>query len=164
MLAAALAFGYVALNALAMITDYRRMLIPNAVVAGLVALFAVRVATVGALPLAAHGGLALGVLAVGAGLFARRWMAAGDVKLAAALSLWMGPALGGSFLLLVAVLGGIFAVLILAVTRAVAVAPGIARVPGAARLARWGSKRLCPYGIPIGLAGIMLAPALFPEL
>ena len=86
--------------------------------------------------------------AVGAGLFAMRAMGGGDVKLLAALALWMAPLHFVQLIVLMALLGGILTICMV-VARAI-------KGGGSAPIA-------VPYGVAIALAGLwVLAPALLP--
>jgi len=106
----------------------------------------------------AHVGLAAVVFIIGAVLFVLGVWEGGDVKLMAAISLWLGGKLLGSYVLLTALLGGVLALLLLG-------------------LRRWRPDRrwplpllvhLCrpeepgiPYGVALGLAGIALSGRMF---
>lgn len=94
--------------------DLRHRRIPNALCGAIVALYPASFA-LGLAPAPWWGGaaVALAVFAVGAGLFAFGVLGGGDVKLAAATSLWAGPAYIAEFLVVMGVTGGILAVLAL---------------------------------------------------
>jgi prepilin peptidase CpaA len=105
-----------------------------------------------------HIGAGAAVFAVGAMLFACRILGGGDVKLLAAMALWSGLHLLVPLLFLVAVIGGVFALLVLGLRQPLAQASIVAllrRVPSFLH-----SKMPIPYGIPIALAGILIAPRL----
>lgn len=110
MFAASIALGGAAASAVgAALADWRRRRIPHSLVVALVFGWALVAATfpeaLGGSPLA---GLACcaGALGIGFALWAVGWLGGGDVKLAAVLGLWLGPAdfgiaiVGGGFLLL----------------------------------------------------------------
>ena len=82
--------------------------------------------------------LAMGALAILAVLFALRVMGGGDVKLLAALALWIKPVFYGQLLMVMAVVGGALTI--------VFAAWHIAR--------RHQHKPQIPYGIAIAAAGI----------
>jgi len=83
-------------------------------------------------------GVALAAFAVLAGLFAIRAMGGGDVKLLTALALWIAPALFFNLIIMMALVGGILAV-----------------VFGAWHLARRQRDKLAiPYGVAIATAGL----------
>ncbi|MFO1190296.1 MAG: prepilin peptidase [Alphaproteobacteria bacterium] len=91
--------------------DARRLLIPNRLVIGIVALYPVFV-------LAAPGnvawlpaiGIGLAAFAIGALLFACGCAGGGDVKLLAAVALWAGPDLIAPLLIVTAFTGGLVAI------------------------------------------------------
>ena len=90
-------------------------------------------------------GVALLALVILAGLFALRWMGGGDVKLLAALALWVKPGDFGLLIIYMAIIGGVLTL-----------------VFGAWHIARRQRDRLViPYGIAIAAAGIIV---LFPAL
>ena len=83
-------------------------------------------------------GVALGTLAVLAALFRFGAMGGGDVKLLTALALWIAPALFFNLIIMMALVGGILAV-----------------VFGAWHLARRQRDKLAiPYGVAIATAGL----------
>lgn len=82
-------------------------------------------------------GIAFATFAVLAVLFALRLMGGGDVKLLAALALWIEPALFVQLIILMALLGGILTIFF-----------------GAWHVVRGQRERLAvPYGVAIALAG-----------
>lgn len=155
----ALASGAGALLIAAAVSDLRRFTIPNWIVLALVVLYAIRcgmAAAAGAAlaPMALAVLLALAVLAAGAVAFQRGWLGGGDVKLLAAAALWMPAGRLPDFLALVALLGGVLAVLALIaarLSRPVA-AGGAANDSGRCRLA---DTRL-PYGVAISGAALLI--------
>jgi prepilin peptidase CpaA len=137
--------AYVLPLILAALSDMSSLRIPNPVV----------LALAGAYPLAAfalgHGGdipwhaVAGGaVFAIGTVLYAFKALGAGDVKLLAAAALWIGPNEVLIFVALTTILGGAVALLMLLQIRL--------------RGAVWAP---IPYGVPIMLAGVAMAPTLF---
>lgn len=95
------------------------------------------------------------MLALTAAGFAVRLMGGGDAKLLAAAALWTGWGLLLPFLLLTSLIGGALALLLLVVRRL-----GPEPAPG-----RWFARLLTrqggvPYGIAIGLAGLLLLPQI----
>ena len=102
---------FTGLLGLAVLTDLQEYRIPNAVTLAIAALFPVQALVPGAVP-NPLGSVILGavVLAVGTGLFALRALGGGDVKLIAAVSLWIGPQAFPDFLLITALTGGLMAV------------------------------------------------------
>jgi prepilin peptidase CpaA len=150
----------------AMITDYSRLRIPNTVSIVLALAFFPFALVAGpeAIPLLKHVGLAALVFALLFGCFVLGWMGGGDVKLAGAIMLWVGPAQGMNFVLLFAVLGGAFGLGLWSLRMAMVQFPQIETVPGMARFSGWARSGICPYALPIGLAALLVAPALFARV
>lgn len=148
---------------IAAIADFWRYIIPNfvslllAVGFPLVALTApVSVDWIG------HLGVGLGVLVIGLGLYAFGLMGAGDVKLLAAASLWMGLETELYFLIWVGLLGGALALALIILRKLVSFVPWI----DPARLSATGPRRLLTDGdsIPYGLAISIAAVAVLPRI
>ncbi|MDB5465773.1 MAG: cpaA [Phenylobacterium sp.] len=128
-------------------SDFSRYLIPNRVCALVAAGYAL--AGFG-LPLGPWvAGLAVGVLVlgVGAALFARGWVGGGDVKLAAAVTLWAGPAQFSDFALVTSIVGAALAGLMLSPLRRLMPRPAWA--DGATA----GLGQPMPFGVPIAAGG-----------
>ncbi len=104
-----------ALVIVAGLKDLISMTIPNWISGALVVAFFPAAFAVGLAPMTvvAHLGLAAGALAVGAGMFALRWIGGGDAKLMAAACLWLGLTGSGMFLLWTGLVGGLFCVALL---------------------------------------------------
>ncbi len=143
----AAAAAYPLALAYAVVSDVRRLKIPNR---------ASIIITVAFVPAAFLAGLELSAIAVhyavGAGLlgigfiaFSRNLMGGGDVKLLAAAGIWSGWAQLGSYLALVAVLGGVLAAAVLIAHKLRKVAPGTSAL-----------GLPIPYGVAIGAAAIYL--------
>lgn len=145
----------------AMISDFSRLRIPNIVSIVLVAAFAGFALLGGTGDVWPHLILAGAVLATLFGFFAMGWLGAGDVKLLSALMLWAGPAQGVRFVLLFAIFGGIFAAGLLALRLTLPYYPILSEIPVMSKFSRWARNGLCPYGIPIGIAALCVAPAIF---
>jgi prepilin peptidase CpaA len=96
--------------------------------------------------LALSAGLAL--FASGAALFAFRIWGGGDVKLAGAVGAWVGWSGVPTFLLAMALAGGVLALLILALRPAKRLFPWLA------------AERGVPYGVAIAAAGMIVPPAI----
>lgn len=137
-------------------TDLRWRIIPNALVAALLAA-AVMALAIGLI--APAGGALLGALAVfvaGAVLFAAGAMGGGDVKLLAVTSLWAAPDRLLEFLVLTTLLGGALALGLIGLGL---LAGRLGTVPGFGPLAM-PSKATVPYGVAIALAGIWVLGTL----
>jgi prepilin peptidase CpaA len=129
---------------LAAFYDLKSFRIPNALVAVMALLYPAAAFLLGhgsAIP--AHLLAAAVVLAASLPLFVFRLMGGGDVKLLSAAALWLGGAPLLDFLLVTAVLGGVFALVLLVLRRL-----------GKSALTR------IPYGVPIAAAGLVMAPAI----
>lgn len=133
-------------------TDLKCRVIRNWLVATFAALWA---------PMAWGAGIASGqmglslvaavlVFLAGFGCFSAGWMGGGDVKLGAAIVLWLGADQAMAFLLLSAILGGGLALLMLVIGRR-GRAPAGAAVPA--------PTREVPYAPALALSGIALLPA-----
>ncbi|WP_347302011.1 prepilin peptidase [Croceibacterium sp. TMG7-5b_MA50] len=142
-------YGLLALLAIALLLaavgDWRHRLIRNRLNAA-IACSAPLFWLASGLPLwpgvAAQLALAAAVLAVCAGLFAIRVLGGGDVKLLAALALWVRPHAFPDLLLVMALTGGLLAAALLLTHR------------------RSGTGTSVPYGIAIAVAGLWVLPAL----
>src|SRR5262245_1788184 len=86
----------------AMLHEYSRMRIPNRVSVVLALGFFpfARLAGSRSMPMLQHIGLAALVVAALFACFAMGWMGGGDVKLASAIMLWVGPGQGADFVML----------------------------------------------------------------
>jgi len=139
------------------LNDLTTMTIPNWISLGLMIGFVPTAFALG-LPLstiAVHFGVALGALFIGAGMFALRWLGGGDAKLIAAVCLWLGLSGSATFLLVTAVVGGLFS-LGLIMARGT---PGLAMLAGPS----WMSRLLepagdIPYGVAISAGALMAFP------
>ncbi len=145
----------------AMISDFSRLRIPNSVSLVLVAAFAVYAAFGGIGSIWPPLILAGVVFAILFGCFAMGWIGAGDVKFLSALMLWAGPAHGAVFFALFAIFGGLFALGLVGLRRALPFYPILGDLPILSKVSRWARNGLCPYGIPIGLAALCVAPSIF---
>jgi prepilin peptidase CpaA len=149
----------------AIISDFTQLRIPNSVSIMLVAAFAVFAALGGAGRLwpevALHLMIAAVVFAIFFAFFVMGWMKAGDVKLIGALMLWAGPVQGPQFVVLFAIFGGVFAVGLLALRYALPYFPILSDIPVMSKLSHWSRRGICPYGIPICIAALCVAPSIF---
>jgi prepilin peptidase CpaA len=149
----------------AMITDYRWLHIPNLISIVLAAAFFPFALLAGpAIPLLAHLGIAAAIFVLLFIFFALGWIGGGDVKLAGAIMLWAGPAQGAMFVVLFALLGGALALVLMSLRYALVQYPGIETVPVLGKFSDWARRGLCPYGLPIGVAALCVAPAIFAKV
>ena len=159
-----------ALLGLAAWFDCRRRQIPNAVVGGVVLLWLAALATGDAGAFWPNAPIAVAVLLAGMVVWRCGWLGGGDVKLIAALSLWAGTDHLASFLLAVALSGGVLALaIVLAGRLARSPAATLLQVhsgrwlpvaaPALASVARQGVASL-PYGVAVALGGCWLVRLL----
>ncbi len=128
--------------------DVRRYIIPNWLVASLLVLYPVAVFLS---PAAVDWKMALlamiVVFAVGYGVFAMKWMGAGDIKLLTVCSLWVGWQHLLDFIFMVAVLGGLFSAGLWGIRKVLPQVPY--RLPRLPRILKDGEP--VPYGVAIAL-------------
>lgn len=157
MLEFALFLTFPAAMAFAGSMDLLTMTIPNRISIALIAAFGV------ALPfsgldlsgVASHVGAGLLMLAVGIVMFSQGWFGGGDAKLMAAASLWVGLEYLMTYLLCVAVAGGLLVIAIL-LYRQIVLPPSLMQVEWATRLhAKAGGV---PYGIALAAGGLWVYP------
>ncbi len=143
----AAAAAYLLALAYAVVSDLRRLTIPNRASIVIAAAFLPAAVGAGLEPsaIAVHYAVGAGLLGVGLIAFGRNLMGGGDVKLLAAAGIWSGWAQLGPYLVLVAVLGGILAVIFLIAHKLRKAAPFLAAL-----------GQPIPYGVPIGIAAIYL--------
>jgi prepilin peptidase CpaA len=161
LLVAALVLCFPALVLSAAFSDAITFTIPNWIPLALLALFPVAglAAGVPLSTLGVHLAVGVGVLAVGAGMFAMGWMGGGDAKLIAAAALWLGLPAMPAFAIGTAMTGGVLAV-ILVMLRSIHFRAVVVLGPRwVTRLA--DSDQGIPYGIAIA-AGTLGAFATSP--
>jgi prepilin peptidase CpaA len=104
-----------------------------------------------------HGGAGLAMLAVGWGLFAVGLLGGGDVKLIAAVSLWMGWDGLVNYLIMFSLCGGVLA-LTLVLLRRFALPAGLSRYNWITVLHR--KDQGVPYGVALTIGAILAWPQL----
>ena len=140
--------------------DWRTMQIADGISLGIAAVFivwaltGVAAGTLSLLDLALALVCAAGMFGLGTLAFAAGAMGGGDVKLAAAASLFAGPALILDFITVTAVVGGLLGVAILA---GVPIGPVASTGEGTVRARLRGNL---PYGPAIAMGGLWVALAL----
>ena len=144
----------------AVISDIRALQIPNWASITIAATFlpAALLGEIDLATIAVHYGLGVALLALGTILFIRGIFGGGDVKLLAAIAVWIGWDELAPYLLLVALIGGVLAL-------AVMVARRFSRLPSIFDSLPWlgrtpANSQVVPYGVAIGLAAITLFPRL----
>lgn len=88
--------------------------------------------------------------AVGFGVYAMRWMGGGDIKLISVLALWVGLKGLPDFVVLFALLGGVFSILVL-VARKIEPHLPLKNTPKL-----FQKNAPIPYGVAIGIAFLIL--------
>ena len=144
------------------ISDIRRLRIPDSVWLIAIATFFfnywLRGAPEGLAPHLWAGGIAF---AFTFGIYLAGVLGAGDVKLISALVLWAGLRDGMAFMIVMALIGGLLALLLLALRKSMARWPAIKPYIPSRRLKAWARRRIYPYGIAICLAGLIFIPTFF---
>jgi prepilin peptidase CpaA len=108
--------GFAGLMAAAAFEDFRRLVIPNAVIASLCLLWPLHLAAAQSFNLMSSlsaAGCAATVFLACALLYSRGLIGGGDVKLLAAATLWAGPSSTPALLIVTAVLGGLLTLVLL---------------------------------------------------
>jgi prepilin peptidase CpaA len=161
----ALLLTFPAMMALAGSFDLLTMTIPNRVSLALVAAFPVAAACagIGGAAMAAHLAAGALMLAIGIFMFARGWLGGGDAKLLAAAALWLGFEHLPGYILLVALFGGLLAVVVLMYRR---LAPPLWLCNQAWAVRLHDSRVGIPYGIALAIAALWIYPStlLFASL
>ena len=150
--------GFAALMIIAAFEDFRRLVIPNALSLSVCVLWPLYIAPIAdlAIVLGSLGCAAL-VFLVGALCFSRGFLGGGDVKLLTAATLWAGPGLTPSLLLVTGVLGGVLALALL--IPPCAHFATLARVKLGPETEVQPTNRLAtpvPYGIAIAAAAMLV--------
>jgi prepilin peptidase CpaA len=143
----AAAAAYPLALAYAVVSDVRRLKIPNRASTVIAAAFLPAAAGAGLEPsaIAVHYAVGGGLLGAGFIAFSRNLMGGGDVKLLAAAGIWSGWAQLGPYLVLVAVLGGVLAAAVLIAHKLRKASPFLDAL-----------GQPIPYGVAIGGAAIYL--------
>jgi prepilin peptidase CpaA len=147
------------------VSDFRALIIPNSIVAALAAAFAAFAAIYlepGAIW--AHVEVAAVLFLLFTAFFVAGWIAGGDVKLMAAVGLWMGPEHVLHFVLLTALLGSVLALALLLIRKYGDLARGA--LDSNRLLRRMGTLAehgQCPYGVAIGIAALLSSSGLFQQ-
>jgi prepilin peptidase CpaA len=150
----------------AIITDFKTLLIPNWISLALIAAF-IPFAVLH-VPLDAILGhlLAMGIILIlSISFFVAGWMGGGDVKLMSAIALWMGPDHVAPFTILMALFGAVLALGLLGMAKfGPLLGPHLLDRAIPKRLDELASSRQCPYGVAIGVAGLILSFDVFAAL
>jgi prepilin peptidase CpaA len=147
------------------VSDVRRLIIPNGTCI-LIAVMFLPTALLSGMEFSAvawHYAVGAGLLVVAIGLFFRGLIGGGDAKLLAAAGIWTGPGDLWAYIGLVAVLGGILAVVILMAQKFRNSIPILGAIPWLGGDAP--DAQPTPYGVAIGLAAVYLfyGNPVFPQ-
>jgi Flp pilus assembly protein protease CpaA len=142
----------------AMLSDARRLIIPNWISIALAAGFPLYVLLGGATaPFASHLLVAVVVLFLVIPLFLLELFGGGDVKFLAAAAFWAGPA-GILPLVSLMSIGGLVLALMILLARTATAYGWLGGETGLiwGRLAHWAREGVCPYGLAIGFASLAI--------
>jgi prepilin peptidase CpaA len=146
------ALGFGALLVAASWCDVSRLRIPNLIPAALIALFALQSLLGGSVAAPLEHLQAMGfALLVLVPLFALNTLGGGDVKLLAAVALWLGTGKLAALLILVAIVGGVFALFWLALRRLMRAGVGDRRLPRSLH-----ARAPLPLALPITIVAALL--------
>lgn len=134
-------------------SDMQRYIIPNRICVSLLVLYPGYAIGLAPSEVGIALAIALGVFAVGAGLFSFGIMGGGDVKLLASVSLWAGSTYFPTFVVLTAAAGGVLALWWGPVIRHFF--PTIALAKAA------NGRPAIPYGVAIAVGGLFVAVNLY---
>lgn len=153
--------AFIFLISYAMVADLRELRVPNWVPLAIAALFLLHSLHHGADDLPVHLLTGVAVLAAAFVLFVSGVFGGGDAKFLSAIALWMGPAHLGLFVVITTLLGGVTAVALVALKKLLIMNPALEDNAAIAKPLAWARAGKMPYAVPIGLAALMLGPALF---
>lgn len=146
-------FIFVVLLVWAAICDLTSLRVPNLACAGIGAVFFIHTILRADITWALHGALiGAAIFAFGAVLFARGYLGGGDVKMLAAVAMWAGSDKFLDFILVTAVAGASFALVMMS-----PIGFYIQGINGG--LAR--RRMVMPYGVAIAIGGLFIAFKLF---
>jgi prepilin peptidase CpaA len=147
----------------AIVSDFRNLIIPNWVIIILVATFVAFAAThveLGAI--LSHVAVMGFVFMLFLAFFIAGWVAGGDVKFIAAISLWMGMEHIVNFALLTAFLGSLLALGLLQFRKHSPLFSGaLGNTWLFQRVSTLAESRQCPYGVAIGAAALLASARIF---
>jgi prepilin peptidase CpaA len=145
----------------AAVHDFRSYQIPNRF-AAVIALCFLATSFGGSVREAVSGlALGTGVLAAGIVLFARRWLGGGDVKLLAAVALWVPGPLFAAFAMVTSFAGAALALVMMTpLHRHFPAPPAAAFSGGAATAGRL--RQPMPFGIAIAIGGLFILCTRLP--
>ena len=147
----------------AIVTDFRKLTIPNWISLVLVGTFAFYgAANWTSINILQHLAVAGAVFILGIAFFAMNWFGGGDVKFLTAVALWTGMEHAPKMVLLMCLLGGAFAIGLIVLQKVLNHRPAFGmNIPILQNLVAFAEKGVCPYGVPIGFAALLTAPNMF---
>ena len=150
----------------AIVSDFRKLTIPNWISLTLVGTFVIyAVANWPSVNILQHLAIAGILFVLGIVFFAMNWLGGGDVKFLTAVALWAGIEHGPKMLLLLCLLGGVFAIGLIALRKLLKYWPAFgANIPIIRNVVSFAKKGVCPYGVPIGISALLTAPNMFQLL
>lgn len=145
----------------ALISDYSRLVIPNWISIGLALAFTVFALAGGAPHAWTNLAVAAVVFLVFFAFFALGRVRAGDVKFIGALMLWAGLTHGSRLAMALLMVAIVFALALVFLRYALKFYPALGDFPGMHRFCQWARLGIYPFGLPIGVAALIVAPAIF---
>jgi prepilin peptidase CpaA len=154
---------YVLCICYAIVSDFRNLIIPNWITIILTSAFlafaAIYMESEAILVHVAVMGL---VFLLFLAFFIAGWVAGGDVKLIAAITLWMGLEHVINFVLLTTLLGSLLALALLQIRKYGFLLGGtLGNTWLFQRVSTLAENRQCPYGVAIGLAALFASARIF---
>ena len=147
----------------AIVSDFRNLLIPNWIILILIATFAAFAATyMEPRAILVHVAVTGFVFLLFLAFFILGWVAGGDVKFIAAVTLWMGLEHSLNFALLTALLGSLLALGLLHIKKyGFLVSGALGNTWLFQRVSTLAENRECPYGVAIGIAALFISAQIF---
>jgi prepilin peptidase CpaA len=145
----------------ALISDYSRLVIPNWISIGLALAFTIFALAGGVPHVWTNLAVAAVVFLVFFAFFALGRVRAGDVKFIGALMLWAGLTHGSRLAMALLMVAIVFALALVFLRYALKFYPALGDFPGMHRFCQWARLGIYPFGLPIGVAALIVAPAIF---
>ena len=156
-----LAALYIFCVSYAIVSDLRALKIPNWVPIALVAGFGPHaVLSWSELDLPMRLIVTAVIFCIGFSLFYMNLLGGGDVKLLAAVSLWVGPTHIFEFVIIMSFIGMVLAAALICLRPRLGTDADLGRLK-ANPAVQWLREGVCPYGLAIGSAGLALVPQIF---
>ncbi|MFM9848723.1 MAG: prepilin peptidase [Hyphomicrobiaceae bacterium] len=153
---------YVFCVSYAIVSDLRRLIIPNWIPVALAVTFPIfALVHAGLDRIPAHLAIAAVVFLISLIFFVADWMGGGDIKLLAALMLWVGPGTTPEFLVVMSLLGAMLAIALMIVRSFSSTVDPWGQIVVVRRIVELARLGQCPYGVAIGLSALIYAPKIF---